>query len=217
HTYMWSRANSMYISFLFLSIPSSGSRRNARRDMVPFSYTCFIASLQSAACIPGSLGYDTPILVESGMRRIVVGLIIVAGFGAAAAVSNFQKQGPATYFPREERNPVTHLRWNEADGDFQFAIVSDRTGGHRANIFAQAVHKLNLLQPAFVVSVGDLIEGGKKTDAQYQSEWAEFDGFVSKLTMPFFYVAGNHDTGVKESAKFWDDKLGRRHYNFVYP
>lgn len=150
------------------------------------------------------------------MQRVVVGLIIIAGFGAAIAVSNYQKQNPTTNFPREERNPVTHLRWNEADGDFQFALVSDRTGGHRANIFAQAVHKLNLLQPAFVVSVGDLIEGGKKTDAQYQSEWAEFDGLVSKLTMPFFYVPGNHDTGVKESANFWDHKLGRRRYHFVY-
>ena len=150
------------------------------------------------------------------MRRIVVGLVIIGGFGAAVAVSSFQKQSPTTFFPRQERNPVTHLRWNEAAGDFQFAFVSDRTGGHRANIFAQAVHKLNLLQPAFVVSVGDLIEGGKKTDAQYQKEWAEFDGFVGQLTMPFFYVAGNHDTGVKESAKFWEDKLGRRHYHFVY-
>jgi hypothetical protein len=150
------------------------------------------------------------------MRRIVIGLVIVGGLGAAVAVSNYQKQSPTTYFPREERNPVTHLRWNEGEGDFQFALVSDRTGGHRANIFAPAVHKLNLLQPAFVLSVGDLIEGGKKTDAQYQKEWVEFDGLISKLTMPFFYVAGNHDTGVKESAKFWEGKLGRRHYHFVY-
>ena len=150
------------------------------------------------------------------MQRIVVGLFIISGFGAAVAVSSYQKQAPATFFPREEVNPVTHLRWNEAAGDFQFAFVSDRTGGHRANIFAQAVHKLNLLQPAFVVSVGDLIEGGKKTDAQYQKEWADFDGYVTKLTMPFFYVAGNHDVEAKEAAKFWEGKLGRRHYHFVY-
>jgi hypothetical protein len=34
--------------------------------------------------------------------------------------------------------------------------------------------------------------------------------------MPFYYVAGNHDVGAKESAKFWEGKLGRRHYHFVY-
>ncbi len=150
------------------------------------------------------------------MQRIVVGLAIIGGFGAALAFSNYQKNAPTTFFPREQLNPVTHLRWNEADGDFQFAFVSDRTGGHRANVFAQAVHKLNLMQPAFVVSVGDLIEGGKKTDAQYQKEWTEFDGIVAQLTMPFFYVAGNHDVEAKEAAKFWEDKLGRKHYHFVY-
>src|SRR5688572_5415699 len=150
------------------------------------------------------------------MRRIVLGLTILGALGAAAAFSQFARNDPKTQFDGEDRNPVTHLRWNDAAEEFQFAVVSDRTGGHRANIFAQAVHKLNLLQPAFVLSVGDLIEGGKKTDAQYRKEWQEFDGFVAKLTMPFFYVSGNHDVATKESAKFWEDKLGRKHYHFVY-
>jgi hypothetical protein len=150
------------------------------------------------------------------MRRIISVFIVVVGLGAAVALSNYQKNAAVTYFPREERNPVSHLRWNDTAEEFQFAIVSDRTGSHRANVFAQAVHKLNLLQPAFVVSVGDLIEGGKKASKQLQKEWDEFDSFVNKLTMPFFYVAGNHDVGVKETASFWEDKLGRRHYHFVY-
>lgn len=150
------------------------------------------------------------------MRRALISLLITIPLGAAVALSSYQRNSPVTFFSSEQVNPVSHLRWNESPANFQFAIVSDRTGGHRANIFAQAVHKLNLLQPAFVVSVGDLIEGGKKSDEQYQKEWAEFDGLVGKLAMPFFYVSGNHDAGVKESAKFWDDKLGRRHYHFVY-
>jgi len=43
--------------------------------------------------------------------------------------------------------------------NFQFAIVTDRTGGHRPGVFMEGIHKLNLLQPEFVMSVGDLIEG----------------------------------------------------------
>lgn len=150
------------------------------------------------------------------MRRIALGVLILGILGAAAAFSQFAKHDAKTHFVLEDRNPVTHLRWNDAKDEFQFAIVSDRTGGHRANVFAQAVHKLNLLQPAFVLSVGDLIEGGKKTDAQYLREWQEFDGFVTKLSMPFFYVSGNHDVATKESARFWEGKLGRKHYHFVY-
>jgi hypothetical protein len=67
-----------------------------------------------------------------------------------------------------------------------------------------------------VLSVGDLIEGGKLADEKYKAQWQEFDALVNKLSMPFFYVAGNHDTGTKESAAFWQSKLGRRHYHFVY-
>jgi hypothetical protein len=59
----------------------------------------------------------------------------------------------------EEVNPWSHLDVNADAENFQFAIVSDRTGGHRAGVFPLALEKLNLLQPEFVVSVGDLIEG----------------------------------------------------------
>src|SRR5947209_4436343 len=137
------------------------------------------------------------------MRRLFSGLGVVFLVGGAAALSGPNPPAGTFQFEKQGRNPVTHFRWNLEPEDFQFALVSDRTGGHRANIFAQAIAKLNLLQPEFVVSVGDLIEGGKKTDAEYQKEWTVFDGLITKLTMPFFYVAGNHDVEAKEASKFW--------------
>ncbi len=150
------------------------------------------------------------------MRHLFLGVFFIFLLGGAIALSNFARQGSTTHFPLEDRNPVTHLRWNDSSEDFQFAVVSDRTGGHRANVFSQAALKLNLLQPAFVITVGDLIEGGKKTPDKLKKEWDEFDGFVTKLSMPFFYVAGNHDVAAKEATKFWEEKLGRKHYQFVY-
>lgn len=150
------------------------------------------------------------------MKRLAIASLVVLIVGVTVVLSSGLGGGLRTFFPKEERNPVTHLRWNEAEDQFQFAIVSDRTGGHRAEVFSQAVEKLNLMQPAFVLSVGDLIEGGKKTDAVLNAEWKEFDSFVNKLSMPFFYVPGNHDVLAKEAAKVWEDKLGRRYYHFVY-
>src|SRR5262249_5230730 len=100
--------------------------------------------------------------------------------------------------------------------EFQFAIVSDRTGGHRGKVFSRAVARLNLLQPEFVVSVGDLIEGGKKAKPKYEEEWKEFDGYVNQLTMPFFYVPGNHDVANKRGDEAWRERYGRRWYHFVY-
>jgi hypothetical protein len=116
----------------------------------------------------------------------------------------------------ESRNPWTHLRLNAEPADFQFAIVSDRTGGHRARVFSQAVEQLNLLQPEFVLSVGDLIEGYSEDRARVEGQWREFQGYVNKLQMPFFYVPGNHDIANAFEGRLWQEKFGRRNYHFVY-
>src|SRR5262249_11046626 len=92
----------------------------------------------------------------------------------------------------------------------------DRTGGHRAKVFSQAVERLNLLQPQFVVSVGDLIEGYTDDKEKLAEQWQEFEGYVRKLQMPFFYVPGNHDVSNKTQDKEWGEKFGRRYYHFVY-
>jgi serine/threonine-protein phosphatase CPPED1 len=149
------------------------------------------------------------------MKRLWIGAIALIGVGVAVVLSGVGG-GAKTYFPLEERNPVTHLRWNDSADEFRFVIVSDRTGGHRAEVFSQAVEKINLLQPEFVLCVGDLIEGGKKAEEKLTAEWKEFDGFVNKLTMPFFYVPGNHDALAKDAAKVWENRYGRRYYHFIY-
>ncbi len=77
--------------------------------------------------------------------------------------------------------------------EFQFALVTDRTGGHREGVFENAVDKINLMQPEFVMSAGDLIEGYTQDSVKIAEQWKEFNGFIKNLQMPFFYVTGNHD------------------------
>jgi hypothetical protein len=116
----------------------------------------------------------------------------------------------------QEKNPWTHLRMNNSASDFRFAIISDRTGGHRSKVFARAVERLNLLQPEFVLSVGDLIEGYTEEKEKLDKQWAEFNGFVKKLQMPFFYVVGNHDLVNPVEGEKWQEQFGRTFYHFVY-
>src|SRR2546423_147826 len=106
----------------------------------------------------------------------MLALLACALVGAAVAFSRPGRPTPELVIRQEERNPWTGTTLNNQPDEFQFAIVSDRTGGHRARVFSQAVARLNLLQPEFVLSVGDLIEGGKKPEKQLAAEWAEFDG-----------------------------------------
>ena len=46
-------------------------------------------------------------------------------------------------------------------------------------VFPSAIPKVNLLEPAFVVSVRDLIEGCSEDRAQLDGEWNEFEGIGS--------------------------------------
>ncbi|MCP3986284.1 MAG: hypothetical protein GY723_18040 [bacterium] len=112
--------------------------------------------------------------------------------------------------------PWTGLEPLDAPEAFRFAVVSDRTGGHRGRVFASAMPKLNLLQPAFVLSVGDLIEGYTSDRARLSEEWNEIEGFVGGLQMPFFYAAGNHDMSNAVMAETWKERFGPSYYHFRY-
>src|SRR4051794_3056546 len=99
------------------------------------------------------------------MSRLLLGLAAIAVIGTAVAVSRTKPDPPAAnaagsplQIAAADKNPWTSLKLNNDPDQFRFAIVSDRTGGHRANVFAKAVHQINLMQPEFVMSVGDLIE-----------------------------------------------------------
>lgn len=116
----------------------------------------------------------------------------------------------------EGPNPWTSLDIDNDPEQFQFAIVTDRTGGHRPGIFEDGVRKLNLLRPEFVMSVGDLIEGYEEDLREVYSQWDEFQGFVAQLEMPFFYVPGNHDISNATMEKIWIERFGRKYYHFVY-
>lgn len=151
------------------------------------------------------------------MRRLLLGSTVMLLLVAVAVLSGNTKLSIGDLFITvEDRNPWTNLRLNNDPAEFQFVVVSDRTGGHRASIFSKAVEQINLLQPEFVLSVGDLIEGYSQDNDKLNEQWREFQGYVHKLEMPFFYVPGNHDLSNPYQETYWKEKFGRRYYHFVY-
>lgn len=122
--------------------------------------------------------------------------------------------------------PWTNERFLDDPQEFHFAVVPDRTGGERTGFFGEAIKALNLLRPEFVMSVGDLIQGGSATREARDLQWVELEGFIARLEMPFFYVVGNHDiwTGIngmtrarRESIELWQERHGTNtYYNFTY-
>lgn len=134
----------------------------------------------------------------------------VMGLGCARTAPGLKSEA------LERINPWTHLNLRNNPEDFHFAIVADLTAGLRPGVFESAVEKMNLLQPEFVLSVGDFIEGVTTDTAKLDREWDEFDGWVKQLEMPFFYVPGNHDISNPIMAAKWRERHGRTYYHFVY-
>jgi hypothetical protein len=158
------------------------------------------------------------------MKQFLLGLVTAAALGCVLVLSRsdsmLDARAPAD--SRElkiesgEKNPWTSLKLNNDPDQFTFAVVSDRTGGHRDKVFSQSVARVNLLQPQFVMSVGDLIEGYTTKEETIKAEWDEFDGYVKKFQMPFFYAAGNHDLTNKTMVTKWGERYGKRYYSFTY-
>jgi hypothetical protein len=91
-------------------------------------------------------------------------------------------------------SPVDLPLPNEEDAFF-FVVFGDRTGGpdEGVAVLKDAVRDVNLLEPDFVITVGDLIQGYNRPE-EWMSEMREFKGVMDELICPWFPVAGNHDT-----------------------
>lgn len=147
------------------------------------------------------------------MRRILLYL----GVAVLAASCGCESTTPETVGDPQFLSVVrTDREFNNDPSNFQFAIMADRTGGHRPGVFIDAVDKINLLQPEFVICVGDMIEGSTQDQARLDAERTEFDEIVGRLEMPFFYVPGNHDITNEFMADDYRRRYGRSYYHFVY-
>src|SRR5438552_2649248 len=89
-------------------------------------------------------------------------LAVVTAAPVAAADHDAAFKAPALEGPK----PWTSERFDDAPDKFTFAVVTDLESGYRKGVFDVAIAELGLLRPAFVITVGDLIEGGSEDEAK---------------------------------------------------
>ena len=142
--------------------------------------------------------------------------ILYIGTFLIAFVFPLSSQSPFRSDLQTNPKPWTEKGFENDPNEFQFAIVTDRTGGHRKGVFGKAVAQLNLLQPEFVMCVGDLIEGYTKDQMEIESQWDEFNTILNALQMRFFYLPGNHDISNEVMRRDWLNRYGKSYYHFIY-
>jgi len=77
---------------------------------------------------------------------------------------------------------------------FTTVIFGDRTGGTRAglDVLREAVRMSSRLDPDFVMTVGDLVQGYNHA-VEWLPQMIEYKQIVNQLDVPWYPVAGNHD------------------------
>lgn len=99
------------------------------------------------------------------------------------------------------------------DDKVRFAIISDLTGGEREGIFDIAVEGLTALQPDFILSIGDLIDGGLENTDALNKQWQFFADRINKTNIPFYPVVGNHDISNLVMRNWWQENIAPRYYH----
>ena len=141
---------------------------------------------------------------------LLAGGVLIASNGMADPFTYDQEALP-------DATPWTEAEFQNDPGTFQFVVIGDRTGGaNQEHTFKLAMDQLNLLQPEFVINVGDTIEGYSDDKAELNAEWDEVDAMLAELDMPFFRVPGNHDIANKVAQEVWRERHGATRYYFVY-
>jgi len=99
---------------------------------------------------------------------------------------------------------------------FHFVLLGDRTGEPVAGVYEDIWKNLPAGNPAFVVSVGDTIQG--TTDSVAEGQWLEIESTLKPWSrIPVYLAPGNHDIWSPASERLYTRYSGHPvHYSFDY-
>src|SRR5258707_4954731 len=102
----------------------------------------------------------------------------------------------------------------DAENDFRFAILGDRTGRAAPGVYESVWREVDALHPALVINVGDTIEGGD--DARAEQQWLALRPLWDRAYSVYF-TPGNHDVFSEASRRIYEQQTKRPvHYSFDY-
>lgn len=105
--------------------------------------------------------------------------------------------------------------------DFTFiALGDDRPAGAGlppTATYREILKEVALIDPAFVISTGDLLYGNEETLAQYKQEIAWMKPLLNALPCPFINVPGNHEINNRpEFLRAYEKGLGPLYGRFDF-
>ena len=98
--------------------------------------------------------------------------------------------------------------------DLRFVLLGDRTGEAQSGVYERIWQDLAAAKPAFVVSVGDTIQGIE--DATAENQWRAVRAVLAPYReIPLYLAPGNHDIWSALSERLFTQYAGHPpHYSF---
>ncbi|MEZ5550992.1 MAG: metallophosphoesterase [Pseudomonadales bacterium] len=122
--------------------------------------------------------------------------------------------------PLAETDAIAALQ--PAEDEFHFVVLGD-SQFHDPTTFNRMIDDVRLLQPAFVIQVGDMVEGYVAGLDEMESQWVRFRRQIAPLAPTVFLpVPGNHDLydterhATAEFEQIYKRIWGDLYYNFRY-
>jgi len=99
--------------------------------------------------------------------------------------------------------------------DFKFVVWGD-SQFHNEQTFERVVRETELLKPALVLHVGDMIHGYTYDPEVARREWDYFREQIRPLTAPFYPTPGNHDVTTPEIEPVYGEIWGKDRYYYSF-
>jgi len=147
------------------------------------------------------------------LRTVLVLATVVALVIVAWPTAELAAEAPA---PRMYDKALAAIKADAFAGDrFTFCVIGDTQPPGRA-VFLESIKEMNLLAPAFIIDVGDMISYPGGSVEAIHSRWDEFLSLCAALRVPFFTVVGNHDVGDWRSRGIYRERMAPLAYSFSY-
>lgn len=100
--------------------------------------------------------------------------------------------------------------------NFNFVVLGDRTANAKTEVFELIIDEIKILNPDFLINVGDLIEGYTDDANTIESEWDYIIRQLNRTGVPYYLTPGNHDIWDAKSESIYCKHFGKTYYSFDY-